>query len=260
MKPNPLKQKLSDGKVIVGTFLFSSSPVVMEILDHAGLDFVIIDTEHGPTGTVDTQKFGHLIRAAESAGVVPLVRIPERSRIMTQKVLDLGAMGVVVPMVETAEEVEEIVKDCRYPPAGNRGACYLTRAAKYSAGFTGDYWEKANENIMVIPLVESKTAVENIEKIVQVEGVDFAFFGGRDYSMKAGYNTVQNPETQRAIKHTQELCEKYNVPLARFLYPPFSESVKKAVDDGARVLVAGGDVSLLYSITSSMVKALDEVR
>ena len=75
----------------------------MEVLGYSGLDFVIIDTEHGPTGTIDTNRFGNLIRAAETAGVVPLVRLPERSTIMTQKVLDLGAMGVVVPMVETEE-------------------------------------------------------------------------------------------------------------------------------------------------------------
>ena len=255
MKANPLKEKLRRGEVIIGTFLFSSSPVVMEVLGHAGLDFVIIDTEHGPTGPLDTNILGHLVRAAESAGVVPLVRLPERSRVMTQKVLDMGCMGVVVPMVETADEVREIVKDCRYPPAGNRGACYLTRAAKYSAGFTGDYWEEANRRIMVVPLVESKTAVDNLEEIVQVEGVDFAFFGGRDFAMRAGYATVNNPENQAAMKRAHELCENYGVPLARFLYPPFDESVKKAIGEGARVLVAGGDVSLLMWAASTMVKA-----
>jgi 4-hydroxy-2-oxoheptanedioate aldolase len=228
----------------------------MEVLGYSGLDFVIIDTEHGPTGTIDTNRFGNLIRAAETAGVVSLVRLPERSTIMTQKVLDLGAMGVVVPMVETKEEVENIVKDCRYPPTGNRGACYLTRAAHYSAGFTGDYWEEANKNIMVIPLIESKTAIDNLEKIIQVEGVDFAFFGGRDYAMKAGYSTVNNPENKRALEHAQTLCEKYGKPLARFLYPPFDESVRNAVKEGSKVLVAGGDVSLLYSVTSTMVNAL----
>jgi len=255
LKANPLKEKLRRGEVIIGTFLFSSSPVVMEVLGHAGLDFVIIDTEHGPTGPLDTNIFGHLIRAAESAGVVPLVRLPERSRIMTQKVLDMGCMGVVVPMVETADEVREIVKDCRYPPAGNRGACYLTRAAKYSAGFTGNYWEEANRSIMVVPLVESRTAVDNLEEIVQVDGVDFAFFGGRDYAMRMGYTTVNNPENQAAMKRAHELCERYGVPLARFLYPPFDESVKKAIEEGARVLVAGGDVSLLMWAASTMVKA-----
>jgi 4-hydroxy-2-oxoheptanedioate aldolase len=255
VKPNPLKEKLSRGEAIIGTFLFTSSPEVMEVLGHAGLDFVIIDAEHGPTGTMDTVLFGHLVRAAETAGVVPLVRLPERSRIMTQKVLDAGAMGVVVPMVETADEVRGIVRDCRYPPAGDRGACYLTRAAGYSARFTGSYWEEANKNIMVVPLVESRTAIDNLEEIVQVEGVDFAFFGGRDYAMRAGHPTVDNPDNRAAMKRAHELCEKYGVPLARFLYPPFDESVRKAIKDGARVLVAGGDVSLLMWAAETMVKA-----
>lgn len=255
VKPNPLKEKLGRGEVIIGTFLFTSSPEVMEVLGHAGLDFVIIDAEHGPTGTLDTVLFGHLVRAAESAGVVPLVRLPERSRVMTQKVLDAGAMGVVVPMVETADEVRGIVRDCRYPPAGDRGACYLTRAASYSAGFTGGYWEEANRSIMVVPLLESRTAIDNLEEIVQVEGVDFAFFGGRDYAMRAGHATVDNPDNRAAMRRAHELCEKYGVPLARFLYPPFDESVKKAIKDGARVLVAGGDVSLLMWAAETMVKA-----
>jgi 4-hydroxy-2-oxoheptanedioate aldolase len=250
-----LKEKLRRGEAIIGTFLFTSSPEVMEVLGHAGLDFVIIDTEHGPTGTLDTVLFGHLVRAAESAGVVPLVRLPERSRIMTQKVLDAGAMGVVVPMVETADEAREIVRDCRYPPAGDRGACYLTRAAAYSARFTGSYWEEANMNIMVVPLVESKTAIDNLEEIVKVEGVDFAFFGGRDYAMRAGHAMVDNPDNRAAMKRAHELCEKYGVPLARFLYPPFDESVRKAIKDGARVLVAGGDISLLMWAAETMVKA-----
>jgi 4-hydroxy-2-oxoheptanedioate aldolase len=256
LRQNRLKERIMGGEVVVGTFMFTSSPAVMEILGHAGLDFVIVDTEHATTSPFDTVTLGNLVRAAEVSGVVPLVRLPERSRVMTQKVLDAGAMGIVVPWVKTREDMVEAVRDTKYSPLGRRGACYLTKAANYSAGFTGDYWEAANMNTMVVPLIENQEAVDNLDEILGVEGVDFAFFGGRDYSMSLGHPNVDNPDTRAALKRAHEVCERHGVPLARFLYPPFSESVPAAVADGARVLVAGGDVSLLFSAAKALTDAL----
>ena len=256
MRPNRLKEKIGRGEPVVGTFMFTSSPAVMEILGYAGLDFVIIDTEHAPTSPLDTVTLGNLVRAAEVSGVVPLVRLPERSRVMTQKVLDAGAMGIVVPWVKTRGDIEEAVQDSRYMPEGLRGACYLTKAARYSAGFTGDYWGEANRNVMVVPLIENQEAVDNLDEILGVEGIDFVFFGGRDYSMSCGYPTVDNPATKAAIRKAHEVCAKYGKPLARFLYPPFDRSVREAVADGATVLVAGGDVSLLLSAATQVADAL----
>lgn len=253
---NPLKEKIKNKEVVVGTFLFSSSPVVMEILGLSGLDFVIIDTEHGPTGTVDTQRLATLIRAAETAGTVPLVRIPERDRIMTQKVLDSGAKGIVVPWINTGEEAAEAVAFSKYPPRGVRGACYLTRGANYSIGFTEEYWNDANENTMVVPLIENQEGVDNIKDIITTPGVDFVFFGGRDYSMSMGHPVVNNPDTRNAMMHLEKVCREHDVPLARFLYPPFEESTKIAIKEGFRVLVAGGDVSLLAHASQNLVKSV----
>jgi 4-hydroxy-2-oxoheptanedioate aldolase len=259
LKPNRLKERIRGGEVVVGTFMFTSSPAVMEILGHAGLDFVIVDTEHATTSPFDTVTLGNLVRAAEVSGVVPLVRLPERSRVMTQKVLDAGAMGIVVPWVKTREDIMEAVRDTKYPPLGQRGACYLTKAARYSAGFTGNYWETANMNTMVVPLIENQEAVDNLDEILAVDGIDFVFFGGRDYSMSCGYPTVDNPATKAAIAKAHKVCAKYGKPLARFLYPPFDKSVREAVADGATVLVAGGDVSLLLSAATQVANALRAV-
>jgi len=116
MKINSLKEKIRAGQVVVGTYLFIPSPTIMEILGYAGFDYVIIDTEHSPTGCLDAQTLENIVRAADVSGVVPLVRLPERSRIMTQKALDAGAMGIEVPWVKTREDVENAVKDAKYPP------------------------------------------------------------------------------------------------------------------------------------------------
>ena len=253
MKNNSLKEKLRAGQVVVGTYLFIPSPTIMEILGYAGFDYVIIDTEHSPTGSLDAQTLENIVRAADVSGVVPLVRLPERSRIMTQKALDAGAMGIEVPWVKTREDVENAVKDAKYPPEGHRGCCYLTRGARYSSDFTPDYWSDANRNTMVVPLIEKPEAVENLEDILSVDGIDFVSFGARDYSMSLGYPIVDNPETNRAREHVLNVCNQRGIPLGRFLYPPFDKSVKEAISEGFRVLVIGGDVSLLYHTTSEIV-------
>ncbi len=246
MMRNKLKDKIKDDRVAVGTFLFTPSPTVMEILGYAGFDFAIIDTEHAPTGPLDTATLENLVRAAEVSGIVPLVRLPEHSRIMTQKALDSGALGIVVPGVRTKEEAIQVVRATKYPPEGDRGCCYLTRVTGFTSAYDEGYWSRANQNTMVALLIENREAVNNLEDIISVDGIDFLFFGPRDFSMSQGYSTVDNPVTKEARAHVEEICHRNEMPLARFLYPPFEESVKKSVDEGARILVAGGDVALLY--------------
>ena len=257
MMENKLKDKLASGGVALGTFMFSYSPTVMEVLGHSGFDFVIIDTEHGPTGISDTITLEQIIRAAEVSGTVPLVRIPERSKVMTQKALDAGAKGIVVPFIQTKEDAEEIVKDAKYPPMGHRGSCYLTRPTGYSSKFTANYWESANEKTMVIPLIEDQVGLDNIDKILSVPGIDFIFFGGRDYSMSCGFAQVNNPVTNAAREQLIKKCDEHGVPMANFLYSPFDESVRNSIAKGARVLVAGGEISLLFQICGELRKVVD---
>jgi 2-keto-3-deoxy-L-rhamnonate aldolase RhmA len=256
MRDNKVKAKIRSGEVVLGTFLFIPSPTVMEILGYAGFDFVIIDTEHSPTGALDAVTLENLVRAAELSGTVPLVRLPEQSRVMTQKVLDAGAMGTVIPWIKTKQEAAEAVGDAKYPPEGHRGACYLTRPTAFTSAFTEDYWSDANRNTMVVPMVEDQEGVDNLDEILSVEGIDFMFFGSRDFSMSSGFPVVNNPVTNSTIKRVNEVCREKGIPLAKFLYPPFQESVRAAVDDGFNVLVVGGDVSLLYHTSSEIVKVL----
>jgi 4-hydroxy-2-oxoheptanedioate aldolase len=256
---NQFKERLKYKKVALGTFLFTYSPTVMEILGHSGFDFVIIDTEHGPTGPLDTITLEHIIRAAEVSGTVPLVRLPERSKVMTQKVLDAGAKGIVVPWVRTKEDAEAAVMDAKYPPEGHRGSCFLTRPTGYSSKFTPEYWEEANNGVIVAPLIEDQTGVDNLDEILQVDGVDFIFFGGRDYSMSCGFAQVNNPQTKSARQHIIDKCSEYDVPMANFLYSPFDESVKNSVAQGAQILVAGGDVSLLLQVCKELRGVVDSV-
>lgn len=105
-------------------------------------------------------------------------------------------------------------------------------------------------------MIENKEAVDNLEDIISVEGIDFVFFGPRDFSMSLGYTDVKNPETRRAFKYVETVCRLGKMPLARFLYPPFEESVRRSIDEGARILVAGGDVALIYQASRELVKTV----
>ena len=257
---NKLKESIKKKEVLVGTFLFIPSPSVMEILGYAGFDFAIIDTEHGPTGSIDTRMLEDLVRAANVSDIVPLVRLPENSRIMTAKALDSGALGIVVPGIKTKDDAIELVRNTKYAPNGDRGSCYLTRATKYTSEYSPDYWSNANENTMAIPLIESREGVENLKDIISVPGIDFVFFGPRDLSMSLGYVDVNNPLTNQYSDKVEKICNENNMPLARFLYPPYKDSIKGWISKGANILVVGGDVGIIYNTSNDIVKTVRETK
>jgi len=258
MMRNKFKDKIRDREVALGTLVFTPSPTIIELLGRAGFDFAIIDTEHAPMSPYDMTLIENMVRAAQISDIVPLVRIPKLSRVMTQKVLDAGAQGIMVSGIRTKDDAIQAVKNSKYPPEGNRGCCYLTRPAGYSAAYDEGYWALANQYTIVAPLLENKEAVDNIEEIVVVEGLDYISFGPRDFSMSLGYTNTNNPETIQAREHIEKICRNNNVPMDRFLYPPFDVSVKKAIEDGSRILIAGADVGLFVQICKKLVNTVEE--
>src|SRR5664279_13291 len=157
-----LPELLRGSRPLLGMFVGIPSPALVEICGHAGLDFVIIDNEHGPAGIESTE---NMLRAARGAGIIPVVRTLEADIL---RVLDIGASAIQVPQVNTAEQARRIVAAAKYPPVGTRGAAFSTRAAGYGF-FGGDVHIKAaNEGTSVIVMAETRTAIENIDEIVAV--------------------------------------------------------------------------------------------
>jgi len=184
MRPNRTKQLIASGKAAVGGFLAIPSPEIVEMMGHAGLDFVIIDTEHGPA---DNETVGNMIRAAEATGITPLVRVRwvnDPSLIL--RALDLGAQGVQVPMIEDAETARRVVSFSRYHPLGRRGLAGV-RAAHYGAIPLAEYVEMANREVMVICQIETVKGVDHAAEIAAVPGVDVIFVGPVDLSQSLGY-------------------------------------------------------------------------
>lgn len=182
MKQNDLKQRMAAGEPIYGMFLNSGSSVLTEVIGLSGFDFVLIDSEHGPTGVLENRE---LVQAAEYRDLVPIVRIPNRSSDMILKTLDIGAHGILVPRVNTEEEAKEIAKAARYYPMGLRGVA-STRASDY--GFTPlkQYFPLANQRNLVAVQCEDIACLPNLDAIAAVAGIDMLFIGPYDLSASMG--------------------------------------------------------------------------
>jgi len=152
---NRFKNKLKEGRSVIGPFMKSTDPAFIEVAGYSGFDFVILDMEHGPAGFKELE---NLIRAATIANVLPIVRTSDSSEVSIAKPLDLGALGVQIPQVTSANMAKDCVNAARFFPQGERGVCRFVRAAKYSSMPREEYFLKANEILVIIQL-EGKEAI-----------------------------------------------------------------------------------------------------
>lgn len=183
-----LKRRLQAGEATVGCFLGLGSPNIAELLGFVGFDWLVIETEHN---ALDLAEVERMLMACSASPSVPLIRVPPRDPGFIQRALDLGALGIVVPLVETADEAAEIVRATRFPPQGTRSFGPL-RAARYSLDYDS-YLESANEEILVGLIVETAGAVQNLEAIASVPGVDVMFLGLFDLCLSLGLDPRAMP-------------------------------------------------------------------
>ena len=191
MKTNFIRERLRRGQPVIGCFLGLQSPNVAELMAHAGFDFLVIETEHN---ALDSAEVEHILMAVSGTETVPMVRIPSASQVFIQRALDMGAMGIVVPSVRTPEEARAIVSAARYPPQGTRSWGPL-RASGYTFD-NEDYFNRANDNILVTLIIETKEAVENIEAIARVPGIDVLYLGPWDLCLSLGLNPLHQPHPE----------------------------------------------------------------
>ena len=178
-----MKEKLSRGEVVIGSFLYIPSSKLTEIVGWLGFDFVVIDMEHGP---VDTSQAEDMVRAAEHAGATPIIRVSHNTPHLILRALDIGAQAIHVPEINTKEEAELAAASARYGPVGHRGLAGV-RAAKYGLHEPlPDYAARANEDNMVIAHIEHYRAVENLDALLAVEGIDIYYLGPEDLSNSLG--------------------------------------------------------------------------
>jgi 2-dehydro-3-deoxyglucarate aldolase/4-hydroxy-2-oxoheptanedioate aldolase len=193
---NRTKRLLQEGRRTVGAWVQVASPITAEILARAGFDWLLIDLEHGPG---DILTLVGQLQAISATAVTPLVRAPWNDFVIIKRILDTGVQGLLVPYVNTAEEARAAVQACRYPPQGIRGVAGSPRAQGYGQNVKA-YLERANDEVLLITAVETPLAVQNLNEILSVEGVDGIFIGPMDLATNMGY--LGNPgheKVQEAI-------------------------------------------------------------
>lgn len=234
------KSRLAAGEKLYGTMITLPEPSAAEILAGVGFDWFFIDGEHGPLGTSEILA----ILQAVSHRIACIVRVPEAAEVPIKKVLDVGAHGIIVPQVNTAEQTADVVRWAKYSPDGARGVG-LARAHGYGASFA-EYLEKANDEVAVIVQAEHATAVENIESIVNVPGIDAIQLGPYDLSASMGkMGQVEDPEVVAAIERIYEVSKAAGIPVGCFGVS--GKSVQADIERGSTLICAGIDTLFLAS-------------
>jgi 2-dehydro-3-deoxyglucarate aldolase len=243
------RELLNSGDVLCGTMITVASSELVEALAHIGFDWLFIDAEHAPLSA-------EMVRGIiQTAGSTPcLVRIAAQEKTLVQEALDAGASGIIVPSVNSAEDAERMVHYAKYPPVGSRGIG-LSRANTYGLQFT-EYLESANQSLAVVLQAEHIDAVNNIEQICAVEGVDGIFVG--PYDLSASLNKtglLEDSEVRSAINHVRDVCLDKKVPLGFFGVHP--KNVVEKVSEGFTLLCSGLDISFM---TAGAQDTLDSLR
>lgn len=208
---NTLKKKITSSEKTLGTFMEMGGGGTIECLARGGFDYLIVDAEHGPFSVETTAMH---INAAEESGITPLVRICEISRSNVLRMLDVGAKGLIIPNVDSVNQVHEIIRHAKFAPVGQRGYC-PTRTSCWGADtWAADgkaYMERCNNETLIIPQCETLGAYENIDEILAVEGVDGIFVGPCDLSIAMGIPfEFDSPILKKAITHVLNACKKAN--------------------------------------------------
>jgi 4-hydroxy-2-oxoheptanedioate aldolase len=207
------KEKLEKKEMVFGPFMKTCDPAFVEVAGYAGFDFVILDMEHGPASLETMQ---HLIRAATIGNTVPIVRVPELSESKIGQVLDIGAMGVQVPQVQTLQQAKQAIHAAKFHPEGERGVCRFVRTARYSALEKGEYFRKANQALVVLQL-EGKEAIENLDDILTVKGIDILFIGPYDLSQSLGVpGQVTHPTVMEKMANIKEKAKERGICVGTF--------------------------------------------
>ncbi len=250
---NKLKQTLKDGGTAIGMFITCDSPDIVEVVGLTGFDFIIIDTEHGSLSVETTQ---NLIRSAELRGITPITRVTEQSETTILRSLDVGAHGIQVPQVNNKSIAEGIVKATKYFPLGNRGLA-LARASEYGLIDAMEYFEKSNEETLIVAHCENKQGLDNLEEIVKVPEIDVIFLGPFDMSQSLGIpGQIYHPMIEAAAERVLKLS--HSSGKAAGIFVSNGEQAKLRIQQGFQYVALGLDITLFASACKNELKKITE--
>jgi 4-hydroxy-2-oxoheptanedioate aldolase len=251
---NPIKLKLAAGKPVLGIWSIISSPVVLEILALAGLDFVILDMEHG---IYDVNALDNCVRACEAAGAAPLVRVPGMNASAAQWALDLGAYGIVVPQVAGFEQADAAVKMAKFAPEGTRGYNPFTRAGQYSNPSTNTAGKLSNTFGLTSVIIENESSLAELDRICALPSLDVIYIGVYDLSVALGCaGNTADPRIQAIVSSSVKTIRAAGK--AAGVMVRSNDEIAKALSLGANFLVYSVDTFVIRQAMESVVHAFQQ--
>lgn len=248
------RNKIAAGETVIGPFMKTCDPAFVEATGWAGMDFVILDMEHGP---VSVQSMQNNIRGAQVAGVLPVVRVPAVTEEAIGKALDIGAAAVEIPQISNAKDARLAVKLAKFYPDGERGMCRFVRAANYSMAPRAEYFANANET-MVIAQLEGTEAIKNMDEIFDVPGIDIVFIGPYDLSQSLGLpGQTTHPAVVDAMKEIIRAAKEKGLAVGTFT--DSAETMKMWVDAGVQYISYSVDVGIFAEACRSIKKQFEEI-
>jgi 4-hydroxy-2-oxoheptanedioate aldolase len=250
---NRFKEGLREGRQLVGLWSSLASPAATEILGDSGFDWILIDTEHAPN---EIPMVADQLRAASLGTAAPVVRPAWNDPVVLKRLLDVGAQTLLVPFIQTAEEAARAVAATRYPPAGMRGVATVHRANRY--GRVTDYFTRANDEMCVLAQLETRTAVEALEAIAGVEGLDGVFIGPSDLAASLGHaGNNAHPEVRRTIEAACRRAQAAGVPIG--ILAPLEADARAYLEMGFAYVAVGSDIVVLRRGCDALVQMFKSV-
>lgn len=250
---NIFKEKLKNG-IVLGPFMKSCDPAFVEAAGNAGCDFGILDMEHGPVGYEQLQ---NNIRGGEASGLLPIVRVDTLNAQSVSKALDAGAAGVQIPQICTASQAREAVRAARFAPRGERGVCRFVRAARYSALAGERYYRQADHALLIIQL-EGQEALDNLDEILSVEGIDIIFLGPYDLSQSLGLTgQIGHPAVVQRMMEVVGKAREKGVTAGTFV--DSREELYRWMRAGVKYISYSVDVGIFYEACVNLKKCAEDM-
>lgn len=252
MKENAVRSIWARGGVVVNGWLTIPSSFSAEVMAQQGYDSIVIDLQHG---AIDYQVAVTMLQAISTTSVIPMARVPWNEPSYVMKILDAGAFGLICPMINNAEQAEALVQSCKYPPRGYR-SCGPVRA-KYACG--SNYLDEANENLVVIAQIETREALDNLDAILEVPGIDAVYVGPSDLAMALGSHArsgQNDPQVVAAKKHIVGTCIRHNKPAG--IHNPSASVALKMAAQGYRLVTVASDDRLMAARAKQEVDSVKE--
>ncbi len=245
-----LKELINDKKSVFGIFSKTNDPMFIEIMGKAGIDFVILDCEHGPNSPREVLP---LVLAARASGLHSVIRVGNSSVIEIQRMLDLGISGVQVPQVQNEADARGVVKSAKFAPLGGRGVCCNVRAADYSLKKRQEYFSGQNKDVAVIVHIEGKEGFENLDSMMNVDGIDIFFIGPNDLAQSLGCADVNDKKVQDTVNEIIAKCRRKGKHVGIY-----ADNVQRAVkykEMGVSYVACSTDVGIIARSCSEMAAA-----